>query len=353
MNKKLIFFFLLSVVVAVFINIVAGGWISAKLSSVPFFEKYHILNPQAPIVITRREEAKAGDSVDMLDAVNKAKSRLSSVASIASNSMSVTGSAINLSADGYFLTTQATLGNYPPANLTIILNNGQHAPIVFATGDPGSNLVIVKADLSNVPVTEFSSSKAMAPAQKIGFVHSLGSTTGEVSFQESYVTFAQKSNAGPIFQSDKPARSFGAQPVGSFVPGEVIINLDGKVIGMWDGKALVSSDVINETVRMFFAGERKLIPRPLWRFAYRNIGNTESGLFQLPLGVLVVGVEPSGSAANAGLKAGDSITAVGGQAISEDTSLEELLQQQKPAQSIAFTVVRDKKLITIMVTPGN
>jgi len=355
MNKKLIFFFLLTVAVSIFVNITAGSWISAKLSSIPFFEKYHILNPQAPIVITRREEVKSGDSTDMLDAVNRAKSRLSAVATIAGNSVTVSGGAINLSADGYFLTVQSAIANMsiPDNSRSIILNNGQRASITQAYGETGTNLVILKADLNNVSVTEFGSSKGLAPGQKIGFAHNVGSTMGAVYFQESFVASGQNANAGQIFSADKPARNFGTQGVGALVPGEAIINLDGKVVGMWDGKAVVSSDVINETVRAFFGNGQKLIERPQWRFSYRNIGSMESGLFQLPLGALVVGVEPLGQAAAGGLKVGDSITAVAGQNISEGETLEELLQRQKPGEAVGFTVVRDKKLMTITVKPGN
>lgn len=354
MNKKLIFFFLLTIVVTIFTNVFAGGWISAKLSSIPLFEKYHILNPQAPIVITRREEVKSGDTAEMQDAINKAKSRLSSVATIAGNSVTINGGAINLSADGYFLTSQQAIADMSIPNdpRSIILNNGQHAQITAAWGETGTNLVIVKVDLNNVPVTEFGSSKAMAPAQKVGFVHNVGTTTGAVYFQESYITSGQNNNAGQVFSADKPARTFGAQTVGGLVPGEAIISLDGKVVGFWDGQALVSGDVVNETVRQFFSNGQKLIERPQWQFTYRNIGSMESGLFQLPLGALVVSVEPLGAAVAAGLKAGDSITAVGGQSITEDTVLEELLQSRKAGEAVGLTVVRDKKLMTITITPG-
>jgi S1-C subfamily serine protease len=355
MNKKFIFFFVLTVAVTIFLNIVAGGWISAKLSSIPFFEKYHILDPQAPIVITRREDAKSGDAGDMIDAVNRAKSRLSSVATIAGNAVTINGNAVNLSADGFFLTTQAAIAglSIPDHNRSIILNNGQYAPITQVWGETGTNLVIVKVDLSNVPVTEFGSSKVMLPGQKIGFAHSVGSTMGAVYFQVSYVTSGQATSAGRIFNADKPSRGFGAQSVGSLVPGEAVINLEGKVVGVWDGQAVVSSDVINETVRTFFSNGQKVIQRPEWRFTYRNIGAMESGVFQLPLGALVVSVDPAGEAAIAGLKAGDSITAVGGQNIEEDTSLEELLQQRKPGEAVGLTIARDKKLMTITITPGN
>lgn len=352
MNKKLIFFFVITVVVSVFLNVFAGGWISAKISNITFFGRYQILSPQAPIVITRPQDIKSSDSTDMTDSINKVKSRLSSVATIAGNSITVNGNAINLSADGYFLTTQAAIAK-DASTQTIILNDGQHAPITQVYGEAGTNLVIVKANLNGVPVTEFASSKGMAQGQKVGFVHSAGSTIGAVYFQESFITTGQNNSAGKVFSSDKPARNFGVQSVGSLVPGETIINLDGKVVGVWDGQSIVSSDVINETIRAFFGSQEKLIERPQWLFTYRNIGSMESGLFQIPLGGLIVSVDPLGPAGKAGLAVGDSITAVAGQNVTEDTSLEELLQQQKPNQVIGITVVRNKKLMTINITPSN
>ncbi len=355
MTKKLAIFVVVTVALSLLVNIFAGPWISAKLSSLTLFEKYRILNPQAPIVISKREEPKAGDPTDMQGAVIKVKSRLSSIATISENNVAITGSAINLSADGYFLTVQSALtaakDASPAVRQYVILNNGQKAQISQMWGETGTNLVIVKADLSNVPVAEFGSSKSLSTAQKIGFVHSAGLTSGAAFFQESFVTSVQSDNKGKVFSSDTPARAFGAQAVGGLVFGDAVINIDGKFMGIWDGKSIVSSDVASDTVKTFFANGQTMISRPQFRFSYRNIGLVESDLFQIPGGALVVAVDPAGASQSGGLKAGDSITAVGGQDINEDTSLEEILQSRKPGEAVGFTVVREKKLMTITITP--
>lgn len=355
MTKKLVLFLVLTVALSLLVNIFAGPWISAKLSSLTLFEKYRILNPQAPIVISKREEPKAGDPTDMQGAVNKVKSRLSSVATVSGNNVNITGSAINLSADGYFLTVQSALtptkDSSPVIQEYIILNNGQKAQITQAWGETGTNLVIVKADLSNVSVAEFGSSEGLTTAQKIGFVHSSDLTSGSAFFQESFVTSTQNDNKGKVFNSDSPARVFGAQAVGGLMFGEAVINIEGKFVGIWDGKAIVSSDVANDTVKTFFANGQTLISRPQFKFSYRNIGSLESELFQIPGGALVTSVDPAGASQVGGLKVGDSITAVGGQPIGDETSLEEVLQSRKPGEAVGFTVVREKKLITITITP--
>lgn len=350
MNKKLILFFVVTLVVCVVFNILAGPWIAAKLSFVPIFRKYQLFNPQAPIVITKKDDSGASSGSEMTDAIARAKSHLSSVVTIGPNSMIVNGGALNLSTDGYFLTVVSALAK-DASTQSIVLNNGQSAPITAVYGEPGSNLVIVKASLNGVAVVDFASSKSLLPGTKIGFAHNVVASSGLVNFQNSFVSSAQNATLGKVFNADKPSRSFAAQPAGSLIPGEAVIGLDGKIAGLWDGNNLVSADVANQTVKLFFNNSQKGINRPMWKFSYRNIGSVESNSYQIPIGALVASVDANGPAAAAGLKAGDSVTAVGGQSLTEDTTLEELLANQKPGQSIAFTVVREKKLMTLTLTP--
>ncbi|MGW0546327.1 S1C family serine protease [Streptomyces altiplanensis] len=71
-----------------------------------------------------------------------------------------------------------------------------------------------------------------------------------------------------------------------------------------------------------------------------------------PAGVAVVSAEPDGAAAQAGLKAGDVITAVGSTPLTTVTSLAEALAPHKPGDRVRVSYLRDGEKRTADVTLG-
>jgi len=67
-------------------------------------------------------------------------------------------------------------------------------------------------------------------------------------------------------------------------------------------------------------------------------------------GVLITSVESGGPAEKAGLKAGDVITAVDGESVADSGDLTRLLNKKDEGE-VKLTVVRDKREITVTVTP--
>jgi S1-C subfamily serine protease len=67
-------------------------------------------------------------------------------------------------------------------------------------------------------------------------------------------------------------------------------------------------------------------------------------------GLLVASVEPDSSAARAGLRAGDVITAVGGTAVQRPSDVSRALRQVQPGSTAELRVIRDKKEVTLTVT---
>jgi S1-C subfamily serine protease len=61
-------------------------------------------------------------------------------------------------------------------------------------------------------------------------------------------------------------------------------------------------------------------------------------------------VQPNTPAAQAGLKDGDIITAVGGVKLDSNTSLRAALLQHKPGDTVALEVLRDGKTLSLDVT---
>lgn len=355
-KTRYIVLILVAVVAALAIEVLFGGWMSARLSTWPPLRKFNLFNPQAPIVINNREIIRQSDTQDAIDAANRAKSRLSAVAMLQGNRLVVTGTAVNLTADGYFVTAASSFalrgGTY-----YVVLNNGEPLPISGLFADPGTNLMFFNVTAASVPVTDFADSEGLLLGQKLVFLSSsLNAFT--TSFKQSWVSTIQNNTGGRIFSSDRPGRSFGAQGAGSLMPGEAAVTLDGEVAGLWDGSTFVSSNVIRRTMDLLFANNKQVI-RPTFGFYYRSITRAESSALSVPQGALVTkpdttvpAVVANGPAATAGLREGDYIIQIGNTKIEENTLVEEVLERIRVGDTVPLTIVRDRQTMIINVKVG-
>ena len=81
----------------------------------------------------------------------------------------------------------------------------------------------------------------------------------------------------------------------------------------------------------------------------QDLSEELAGYFGVKPGVLVAGVEADAPAAKAGVKAGDVITAVNGQAITEATELRREVAKVEDGKTADLAVTRDKKPLTLKV----
>jgi len=81
----------------------------------------------------------------------------------------------------------------------------------------------------------------------------------------------------------------------------------------------------------------------------QDLSDELAGYFGVKSGVLVAGVEADAPAAKAGIKAGDVITAVNGQAITEPGELRREVAKVEDGKTADLSVTRDKKALTLKV----
>jgi S1-C subfamily serine protease len=337
-------------------QVLFGGWLSARLSTWPPLRRFNLFQPQAPIVITNKEVVRTSDTQDAIDATNKVKSRLSAVAMLLNNKLTVVGTAINATGDGYFVTAQNVFATKGAAYF-VVLNSGQSLPVTALYADPQTNLMFFRANASSVSVAGFADSEGLQPGQKL--VLATGSLTSfTLGFRESWVTALQNDNVGKVFNSDRPSRTFGVQSVGTLAPGETIATLDGEVAGLWDGSSVVSANVIKAAMNLYFSNNQKIV-RPVFGFSYRAVTRAESSTLNVPQGALVVkpdatapAVTAGSPAATAGLQEGDYIIQANDTKVDESNQLEEVLEKIKTGDLVSLTVVRNKQTLILNLTAG-
>ena len=83
----------------------------------------------------------------------------------------------------------------------------------------------------------------------------------------------------------------------------------------------------------------------------QRIGRTVDG--QVGDGAQIAQVQPGGPAADAGLQAGDVVTAVGDRAITTSTELTAAVRSASPGDQVTLTVRRGDSTSTVDVTLGS
>lgn len=349
MNKKQIVLLIVVCVLASWLfNLLAGRFLTAKLSTWPVLNRMQFLSPQAPIVINNRETIRVSDSGDVALAVTGIRSKTSSVAQVVGGAVLVTGNAINLTSNGDFVTGNATFAK-SAGEYYVVLNDGRSAKIILQKKDLSTGLVYFKAALDNVPTANFGNSADLSAGDKVVMV--------QKSLQNFYnkaylstVSSAQKDIAGILFNSDYLKRGFVADFGPSRGSGEAAVNTAGEVVGIYNGSWLVSSDVLKQSISLYLGSPDKIV-RPAFGFSYLNIISVESKLAGIEQGMLVKEVQNPSAAHSAGLLPGDIIVQINDRQINGDVVPEEILQQYKPGEKIVVRVSRKTQAINLTLTP--
>jgi len=115
----------------------------------------------------------------------------------------------------------------------------------------------------------------------------------------------------------------------------------------------IPSDVAREvTAQLIQYGE---VRRPYLGVDWVAITPRIASAYNFPVeyGAYIQEVQSRGPADNAGLRSGDIITAIGGQAIDDANNMLTVLMRFDPGQQVAVTVVRDGEEMTMDVTLGS
>lgn len=349
---KIVIIVLVAAFIALAVQVFFGNFISARLATLPFVRSLNLYNPRAPIVVNNKETVRVSDANDAVETTNSVKSKLATVVYYdgtgADARVVVSGGAVNWTSDGYFVTTKSALS---VANKTyaVILNNGDIFPIISTHPDTASSLVMLATDAKGQPTVEPVDGKELRPAEKMLLVVN-SPAPNQTTYLESHVRSSVTNVAGQIFSSDKAQRSVSLQSVGPLTPGQAVFNLNGRLVGMWDGTMVLASDAIRVFATDFFR-DNKTVIRPAFGFNYKHLSTSEARAVQLVNGAQVIDVAVGSSAAAGGLVKRDIITSVNNQKVTDEVLLETLLSTLTPGEVVTFGVTRNAEPIIVLVTP--
>ncbi|HEX4662090.1 MAG TPA: trypsin-like peptidase domain-containing protein [Candidatus Saccharimonadales bacterium] len=281
------------------------------------------------------------------------------------------GSGIIMSKDGYVMTNKHVVPD-GSSNIVITTSDGTEYKDVTVIGrDTVNDVAFLKiGGVSNLPAATIGdSSKVVVGQQVVAIGNALGEfqntvTSGIISgmgrpLQAS--SGGDQTSAGSteslenLFQTDAAINEGNS--------GGPLLNLNGEVIGIDTAIAQNAQGIgfaipVNDIKALISSVLQKgKLERGLLGVRYVAIDGTVAAQYKLPVkqGAYLVGdcsnpaITAGGAADKAGLKAGDIITKVNNDTLTQGRSLASLLGQYAPGQSVTLTVLRDGKTQTFQV----
>lgn len=272
------------------------------------------------------------------------------------------GSGVIISTDGYIVTNNHVVEGAD--ELTVTLNDNKEYSARIIGTDKTTDLALIKITASNLPALPIGDSDKLKVGEwvlAVGNPFNLNSTV----------------TAGIV---SAKARSLGANGIESFIQtdaainagnsGGALVNTRGELVGInamlysqtgsYSGYGFaIPTTIMNKVV----ADLKKYgtVQRGLLGIQGINVNNyydqqKEQGK-EIDLGtmegVYVAKVEEEGSAAEAGLKEGDVITAVDGKKVVKMSELQEYLTNKRPGDKVTVTYLRKKAKKTATLTLKN
>ena len=282
--------------------------------------------------------------------------------------VSGTGTGIIMSADGFIITNAHVIyesdygGKASKVSVVLSSDSGYDQTEYEATivgYDVEADLAVLKIDAKNLVPAEFGDSDklkvgelAIAIGNPLGFELFGSVTCGIISALNREVTINE--NTMNLIQTDAAINSGNS--------GGPLINSSGQVIGI--NSAKLSSNYSSTTIEgLGFAipiTEAKAIINDLINYGYvtgkpqigigaADVSETQSRMYNIPVGVYVSEIYEGGAADQGGIKKGDVIIAVNGETIKTYEELNAIKNKFKAGDKITLTVTRGDQDLDIEI----
>lgn len=268
------------------------------------------------------------------------------------------GSGVIISKDGFIVTNNHVVEG--ASEVTVTLNDRKTYKAKVIGTDPNTDLALIRIDARNLPVMPVGNSDEVRLGQwvlAIGYPLNL-----DVTVTQGIVS-AKSRSIGVNTRSTAPVESF-IQTDAAVNPGSsggALVNTNGELVG-------INSAIASPTGS--YAGYAYAIPSNLMKkvigdlMSYGTVMRGYLGISMVPdemdeaekkelgvnndiAGVWVLETDPSGAAAEAGIRKGDVITKINGTTVNSNAELSGQVAALKPGDKVKVTFVRGKEEKTV------
>ncbi len=274
----------------------------------------------------------------------------------------VSGSGFIISADGYILTNYhvieyaAVYGESNGYELSVIMHDGTSYPAEIVGYEEDNDVAVLKIDATGLNAVTLGDSSSMNVGER---VYAVGNPLGELDYTMTEgiisaldrVISTEASTAMNVFQISAAVNSGNS--------GGPVYNSRGEVIGIVTAKtnqnnvegigfAIPIDDAINISTSLIQYGY--VTGKPYMGVSIQVVPSSVSLYYDMPAGALVGSVEEDGPAAAAGIQAGDVITKIGDEEITDYENLKATLSAYSAGDTVPITVDRDGETIELTIT---
>lgn len=266
------------------------------------------------------------------------------------------GSGFIISDDGYILTNYHVVED--SGSISVSTYDGTTYEASMIGYDESNDIAVLKVEAENLPSVILGDSDNLNVGDNVVAIgNPLGEltfslTVGYISAKDRQVTLSSNVTMN-LIQTDAAINSGNS--------GGALFNLYGEVIGVTNAKYSTSSSSSASIDNIGFAIpmnsirsivesiiEKGYIAKPYIGVSITSV-SAESQLYGLPKGAAVQSVVAGGPAEQAGLSAGDIITALNGEEITGSDVFIPLIQKANPGDTLNLTVYRQGETRTIAV----
>lgn len=260
------------------------------------------------------------------------------------------GSGVIMSEEGYIVTNAHVLldsNDYLLSTISVVLQNQDEYEATLVGIDVKTDLAVIKIDAKGLVPAEFGNSDQVQVGDRVIAIGNPGGVIFMGSVSQGIVSGLNrtvKTDTGlslTLLQTDaaiNPGNSGGP-----------LVNRYGQVIGINSAKIRQSDyegigfslpintvkPVVDDLIQYGYVQNRVKIG-----ITYQEVDSVLSKANNTPAGLYVIKVEQGMSAAQNGLKAGDTITTIDGQSIDSAEGLNQILEQKQPGDTIVLMVYR-------------
>jgi len=267
------------------------------------------------------------------------------------------GSGVIIDANGYIVTNHHVIDGADQIKVDLYDNRSLDAKLVGT--DPPSDLAVLKVEASNLPVLTLGDSDRMRVGDVVlalgnplgvgqtvtmGIISAKGRQTGlsNGSFEDFLQTDApinQGNSGGALVSTNSELIGINSQ----------ILSTSGGSIGL--GFAIPSNMARTVVEQLINSGRVRRGQLGVTALKIPSEEATRMGVTQGP-GVVVYQVQSGSGADRAGLRAGDVITALNGEQVSEPNTFRNKIASTPPGTEITLTVKRDGREQQVRATLG-
>ncbi len=266
------------------------------------------------------------------------------------------GTGVIIDAEGHIVTNNHVIEG--AMELRVTLGDGVEYSARLIGSDAATDLAVIKIEKDNLSVAHFGDSNdlavgegAIAIGNPLGLTFSQTVTVGVISAKQRTVTINEHNFT--FIQTDAAINNGNS--------GGPLVNLKGEVIGINTAKikipgvegmgfAIPANTVKNITRDLIIHGR---IIRP-WIGVYwgGDVDEALSRQLQLPVtyGVLIQGAAEESPAAQAGIRRGDVIIAMGGKKIANFNDLRRTIFEYEVGAEVEITIIRYGQELKLSVT---